>query len=129
MSPRTDAEQIREELDTSESDLSDSIGEKLARRAHSLVEQRLGKTIEDVEDETLEDLETLVGAHFAVARVTGAATGEQVTQVQQESAQVTFNGTDADDAAGLSYWEQAVMLDPTGKLAERQTAPDVVGVR
>lgn len=126
--PRTDGELIREELDTDEDALPDSIADRIARRAHSLVEERVCD-IDDVSEDLLEDLETLVGAHFAVARVTGSATGEQITQVQQESASVTFASASSDDAEGTTYWEQAVMLDPSGCLGERRVTPDIVGVR
>lgn len=126
---RTTPALLRDELDVDNTELSDSVAEKLARRANALVEQRLGDEIDGIDDTLLEDIETLVGAHFGVARITGADKGEQVTQVQQESAQVTFASASSDSAEGTSYWEQAIMLDPTGKLGERQTAPFIVGVR
>lgn len=125
---RTTPTLIREELDVDTTELSDSVADRYARRSHALVEERVCD-IEDIDEQLLEDLETLVAAHFAVSRITGGAKGEQVTQVQQESAQVTFGSASSDSAEGTSYWEQAIMLDPSGCLGERQTSPAIVGVR
>ncbi|ELY91470.1 hypothetical protein C484_10596 [Natrialba taiwanensis DSM 12281] len=125
---RTTPTLIRDELDVDSTELSDSVAERYARRAHALVEERVCD-IEDIDEQILEDLETLVAAHFAVSRVTGGAKGEQVTRVQQESAQVTFASASSDSAEGTSYWDQAIMLDPSGCLGQRSVAPSIVGVR
>lgn len=102
---RTTADAVSEELDAEIA--SSDINQRWLRRAHGVVEERKPP---GVDEWVLEELETLVAAHFAFPTVTGASAGQQVERVKQGQATVQYD-TDVGDGPGghaSPYWADAV---------------------
>ena len=134
---RTSISEVREELGDESQSLSDGLLKAWIGRAHRLVEQRvesyidraLGNATRTEEAEaTLTDLERLTACHFAYPTASGATRGGQIKQKAAEGESITWDtantasGADGDDP----YWQQALRLDPTGRLGQRVRRGNVV---
>lgn len=105
--PYASTEELQEELDK---EFSTEQLERFLRRAVRLITDRIPK---ERDESHLRELEILVGAHFAYPIVTGAASGRQVSRIEQESATLSFKTLQAEPEEYTSpFWEQAVMIDP-----------------
>lgn len=134
---RTTPTDVRDELDVSSSGYPDSEAGTDITRANYIVNDRIAGRLDDTpENETLlTDIETLVAAHLATAELSDAVNdGRAVRQVSEGSGQITFadNGTTGPGGYVSSYWNQAITLDPTGRLGIRTrgvnvTATDIEG--
>ena len=116
---RTTADRVREELDVSKEDYpsiedtnwsSETILDAWIQRAHTLVENRLPN---ETDEELLTEIETLIAAHFAVPRITGATAGKDVSRVSEGSATLAYETTEfGPDGVESPFWAQAVELAP-----------------
>lgn len=88
---------------------------KWLKRAVTIINRRIPN---ERDAEHLEELETLVAAHFAYPSGT-TYEGQKLSSITQESAQISFDNSGGSSPPGeyeSPFWDQAVMLDP--RLAE-----------
>jgi hypothetical protein len=93
---------VAEILDT---ELSEATLQAFVEDAHRIVNQRCAPYTDD--DSALSAVETYVAAHLATAK------DPQFSEVAHESVSMTK----AIDDDGNDYWHQALLIDPTSRLA------------
>jgi hypothetical protein len=86
-----------------ETDLNEAELTAFIEDAHTIVQNRIADYTDD--EDTLAAVETYLAAHLATAKEPRVATASH------EGADVEL------DADGNRYWHQAVLLDPTNRLA------------
>lgn len=120
---RTTAAEVRKALQSDAEDYPQRELDFHIDIAHRLVERRCAPHTTD--EQGLTDTETYVAASLVV----GGNDGDpRLSSVTQESGQVSWDWDATRDLAGpaSSLWETAVMLDPTGRLADPPEGDDDV---
>lgn len=110
---RTTVAAVRQELDdedVTDQQFTDAQIETYMRRANLLVNRSVPS--EHIGPH-LEDVETLLAAHFAYGRLSGETKGRRVTQAAEGAGRMSFEGS-GDSAYGEKspFWARAAELEP-----------------
>lgn len=104
---RTTLADVKEVVDT---DLSDSALNKFIDDAHVAVNDKIAPYTDD--SDALEAVERYLAAHMATTKE------PRVVSASHESVSFEY-----DEEEGQRYWHQAILMDPTGRLARPNGYP------
>lgn len=116
--PRTTPADVRDALDSDAEEYPEDDIRFQIDIAHRLVNRRCAPHTAD--EQGLRDTETYVAASLVV----GGNDGDpRLSSIDQESSRISWDWDATNDLAGpaASLWETAVMLDPSGRLADPHT--------